>query len=312
MTKVYIDTNIFLGIYRANLPADISKIMKFIKANSNYTILTSQTKDEFARNRVKVLTRLLEDFTRKTPDINNSTFIRSLPNYDSFNSSLKNYYNQRHLLAQDIQERIDNYENDEIYQKIIGLFTKKITLKVNDEIIQRAHYRKLAENPPTSNKTTCGDEIIWETLLAYGTEKHNDLIIVSDDHTFSDDAQFLKQEYKLKTEGELFVCKDIVSAYKKLGVNISDEIYEANQNLKWLDIIVEALESLGGRAALQEIYSRAEEIIVYNDLTKKQQNQEKAATIRGILQRFCSDVPSYKPENKDVFHFVEDGLWELR
>lgn len=312
MTKIYIDTNIFLGIYRANLPADISKLMKFIKTNSKYTILTSQTKDEFARNRVKVLNQLLEDFTKKAPDTVNSNFIRSLPHYDTFKCSLNEYANQRKLVANDIQEKIDDYNKDNIYKKISGIFTNKITLDVNNDIIQRAHYRKLAGNPPTSNKTTCGDEIIWETLLAYGAEKHNDLIIVSDDRTFSDDAEFLEQEYRLKTGGELYVFKDIVSAYKRIGVNITDEIYEANQNLKWLDIIAEAIESLGGRATLQEIYAKAEEIIVYNDLTKKQNNQEKAATIRGILQRFSSDSSSFKPDNKDFFHQVDDGIWELR
>ena len=312
MTKIYIDTNVFLGIYRANLPADISKLMKFIKTNSKYLILTSQTKDEFARNRVKVLKKLLEDFTKKAPDTVNSNFIRSLPHYDGFNRSLKDYSNQRKLVACDIQEKIDNYKKDDVYKKISGIFTNKTMLAVNSDIIQRAHYRKLAGNPPTSNKTTCGDEIIWETLLAYGVKEHNDLIIVSDDHTFSDDAEFLEQEYRLKTGGELYIFKDIVSAYKKIGVNITDDIYEANQNLKWLDIIVEAFESLGGTATLQEIYAKAEEIIVYNDLTKKQNNQEKAATIRGILQRFSSDSSSFKLDNKDVFHQVDDGIWELR
>lgn len=40
MTKIFIDTNIFLDMYRANLQSDISTLLGFIFKNKKYFITT--------------------------------------------------------------------------------------------------------------------------------------------------------------------------------------------------------------------------------------------------------------------------------
>lgn len=66
MTKIFIDTNIFLDMYRANIQKDIKTIMQFLYQNKKYFITTEQSINEFLRNRRKVLNEALDDFKKKT------------------------------------------------------------------------------------------------------------------------------------------------------------------------------------------------------------------------------------------------------
>lgn len=312
MKKIYIDTNVFLNMYRSNLSKDISTIMKFIKDNINVFITTEQTKNEFIRNRTKTLKNTLEEF-KKNSSISNYTtnYIRSLKSYSGFSRSLQNYCENRKRIIFELQELVENLEKDEVYKKFIGLCKPKYTISVSDEIVNLAYKRKLSGNPPTSEKYTCCDEIIWECLLDYGRINKNDIIIISADHTFSENILFLKSEYNKETGKQLFVFDDIVEAYISIGADVSVTVEEANDSLKWTEVIYNALINLGGQAGLKEIYEEAKEILYYNNMNKKLKNNAIESTIRGILQRFCSDSSSYNG-SKDLFKMVSEGVWAIR
>ena len=64
MTKIFIDTNIFLDMYRANLQSDISTLLGFIFKNKKYFITTEQSINEFTRNRRSILEQALESFKK--------------------------------------------------------------------------------------------------------------------------------------------------------------------------------------------------------------------------------------------------------
>lgn len=313
MTKIFIDTNIFLDMYRANIQKDIKTIMQFLYQNKKYFITTEQSINEFLRNRRKVLNEALDDFKKKTNiDNGTTTFLRSLASFKKYDDSLKKFQEQKKSIIEEIKDKIENPQNDDVFSKFKKLCKADNVILLSDEIIDSAIRRKFAGNPPMSDKKTCCDEIIWESLLSHETEQKEDLIIVSNDGTFSDDGEFLCNEYKTKTGKDLTVCKEIIEAYRIVGVKPSKKTEQAEENLKWTDIIITALTNLGGEAALTDIYDEVSDILYYNDCRSKMQNKAKESTIRGVLQRFSSDCPSVYNGKKDLFHQISEGVWALR
>lgn len=313
MTKIFIDTNIFLDMYRANIQKDIKTIMQFLYQNKKYFITTEQSINEFLRNRRKVLNEALDDFKKKKNiDNGTTTFLRSLASFKKYDDSLKKFQEQKKNIIEEIKDKIENPQNDDVFSKFKKLCKADNVILLSDEIIDSAIRRKFAGNPPMSDKKTCCDEIIWESLLSHETEQKEDLIIVSNDGTFSDDGEFLCNEYKTKTGKDLTVCKEIIEAYRIVGVKPSKKTEQAEENLKWTDIIITALTNLGGEAALTDIYDEVSDILYYNDCRSKMQNKAKESTIRGVLQRFSSDCPSVYNGKKDLFHQISEGVWALR
>lgn len=313
MTKIFIDTNIFLDMYRANIQKDIKTIMQFLYQNKKYFITTEQSINEFLRNRRKVLNEALDDFKKKTNiDNGTTTFLRSLASFKKYDDSLKKFQEQKKNIIEEIKDKIENPQNDDVFSKFKKLCKADNVILLSDEIIDSAIRRKFAGNPPMSDKKTCCDEIIWESLLSHETEQKEELIIVSNDGTFSDDGEFLCNEYKTKTGKDLTVCKEIIEAYRIVGVKPSKKTEQAEENLKWTDIIITALTNLGGEAALTDIYDEVSDILYYNDCRSKMQNKAKESTIRGVLQRFSSDCPSVYNGKKDLFHQISEGVWALR
>ena len=300
-------------MYRANLQSDISTLLGFIFKNKKYFITTEQSINEFTRNRRSILEQALESF-KKTSRVDRSfpSFLRSLSNFKNYEETLSKYSIQRQAMIDEIQDKIDDVDKDMIYTKFMKLCNPNCIISTTKEIIDLANHRKLSGNPPTSDKYTCGDEIIWESLLYYETERKEDLIIVSNDKTFAKNREFLVTEYKRKIEKKLMLCNNISDAYRLVGVTLSNDIIRAEENFTWTDIIVTALTNLGGEATLSEIYNEANDILYYNDCYSKLQNKAKESTIRGILQRFSSDFLNSYNGSKDLFHQISDGVWALR
>lgn len=311
--RIFIDTNVFLDMYRSNIQSDINTLMKFLYENKKYLITTEQSINEFSRNRYTILNESLESFKKGTNiDKGSSTFLRSLKGYKKYEDSLKKFREQRQAVIEEIQGKIEFTQKDDIYFKFKGLWSSKNIIKATNEIIDAANRRKISGNPPTSDKYTCGDEIIWESLLQYEAVNKEDLIIVSKDKTFIQNREFLSEEYLQKTGRPLFLCQDILEAYSIAGIEFSCDIEQAEENLKWTDIIITALNNLGGVASLSSIYSETNDILYYNLCESKMNNRAKESTIRGVLQRFSSDFPNSYNGKKDLFHQVREGIWALR
>lgn len=85
---------------------------------------------------------------------------------------------------------------------------------------------------------------------------------------------------------------------------------EAEDNIRWVDIIIQALEQLGGRATLAEIYEECKDLIALFH-PDKFSNATIDSTIRRTIYQHSSDVTAYLGKD-DVFHRVSSGVWELR
>jgi MoxR-like ATPase len=80
---------------------------------------------------------------------------------------------------------------------------------------------------------------------------------------------------------------------------------------RWVDHIVQALDSLGGQAKLSAIYARVEELRLTAGIPLP---KNPKAVIRGRLEDHCSDADGYK-DGRDLFCMPKGkgaGFWALR
>ncbi|MBD2071878.1 DUF4935 domain-containing protein [Leptolyngbya sp. FACHB-671] len=216
MVKIYIDTNIFIGFYQSsNNPINIlDEIAKY----SQYLVTTSQTINEFHRNRIGVLNKLIKNFqdsVKFNPFC--TSLIRDLPEFDDLTTKCREVREKSQLVIQKL-ETAKKRNEDPVAQKFDAIFNHPSTTNIvlTDVLINKAYQRKLLGNPPTSDgKITIGDEVIWESLLSRVRE---DLIIVAQDKTYVDNLEVLASEFQSITNKKLLlVTEKVYEALRRLG-----------------------------------------------------------------------------------------------
>lgn len=320
MYKIFIDTNIFLDFYRINDKNDINTLIVEMSKYKDSFINTEQSKDEFLRNREKAIDNFIVILNGQSNKPYN-TFISTLPNYDQYKQSIKKANEAIDEVVKECLVVKDEIGKDPIYKmykNICGLMFER-----TDEIIDRAIKRKYIGNPPYSDKYTCCDEIIWESLLA---NCKDDLIIVTRDKTFKENFSFLQAEYKNKNGKDLKVVQLISDAIRLNGEIPSEQMENTEMDLTlenncndygnldksstWANIIYYILEEFDGQATLNEIYEKAEKLVKVN-FPEKSNNKDIPATIRGILQRYSSGSSHYNGKI-DLFTLIGPGKWAIK
>lgn len=321
MYKIFIDTNIILDFYRINNKNSINEILKEIKKYKKYFISTKQSQDEFLRNRDRTITDFIEEIKKQNYKVHTNNVIATLDSYTEYHDSIIKANTNTRKIIEELNKLIENPDIDLIYKIYLDL--NETAYNRTNEIIERAYIRKIIGNPPTSKKETCGDEIIWETLLEYC---NTDLIIVSRDSTFSTNYNFLNSEFKKNKNRTLKVVDSITKAIelnqeqppKELELVESDLILESNlqeygqvqEDSNWANIIYNALIRLRNEAKLQDIYEEVKKIIE-EKYPEKLKNQNIEATIRGMLQRYSSDSKHFNGQT-DLFTNIKKGTWGIR
>ncbi len=321
MYKIFIDTNIILDFYRINNKNSINEILKEIKKYKKYFISTKQSQDEFLRNRDRTITDFIEEIKKQNYKVHTNNVIATLDSYTEYHDSIIKANTNTRKIIEELNKLIENPDIDLIYKIYLDL--NETAYNRTNEIIERAYRRKIIGNPPTSKKETCGDEIIWETLLEYC---NTDLIIVSRDSTFSTNYNFLNSEFKKNKNRTLKVVDSITKAIelnqeqppKELELVESDLILESNlqeygqvqEDSNWANIIYNALIRLRNEAKLQDIYEEVKKIIE-EKYPEKLKNQNIEATIRGMLQRYSSDSKHFNGQT-DLFTNIKKGTWGIR
>ncbi len=321
MFKIFIDTNIFLDFYRYNKNDNISNLKDEFKKYFEYFINTKQSYDEFFRNREKTINEFIDTLKSQINPLYDGNFLSSLNGFEDYYENMKLANKSIKCMIDKCSELIFDFEKDPVYSLYL-LFCHNTYDRTRD-IIDRAIKRKYIGNPPTSNKNTCCDEIIWESILE---NCHDDLIIVTRDKTFNENYNFLKNEYNEKNGKKLLIVELISDAIRLLGDDPSNNLETIEKNIllekevleyevyheksNWVNIVYEALQSLGGVAYLSQIYDKVYDIIE-NDYPEKLTNKDIKATIRGILQRYCSDSTSYN-NKADLFKKIKNGVWAIK
>lgn len=321
MYKIFIDTNIILDFYRMNNKNSINEILKEIQRYKKYFISTKQSQDEFLRNRDRTITDFIEEIKKQNYTVHTNNVIATLDSYEEYHNSIKKANNYTRKIIDELNNLIENPDIDLIYKIYLSL--NQNAYNRTNEIIERAQKRKIIGNPPTSKKETCGDEIIWETLLECC---EGDLVIVSRDSTFSANYNFLKSEYKKEKNSNLKVVDSITKAIelnqehppKELELVESDIILESNlkeygqiqDDSNWANIIYSALIKLRNEAKLEDIYREVKKIVA-EKYPEKSRNKNIEATIRGMLQRYSSDSKYFNGQT-DLFTNIKKGTWGIK
>jgi hypothetical protein len=216
MTSVCIDTNLFLELYESE--EDPGAIFADIGVLREQLVFPDIIFDEFLRNRPKVLDRIAEDVRRReTGEVRVPSVLRGNPNVAALQRAGEEYNRVVWALYADIQDLIAESATDPVARAFTDL-SRDPGVRVfrrTDDLITRAHRRKLLGNPPKSTGTdTVGDELVWETLLL---NLEGDLILVTRDRTYHYHAAYLTQEYRERIGGGLTITDRISDALALAG-----------------------------------------------------------------------------------------------
>ncbi|GLI46302.1 PIN domain-containing protein [Methanoculleus bourgensis] len=216
MTCVCIDTNLFLELYGTD--EDPGEIFADIGALREYLVFPDIIFDEFLRNRSKVLDRAADDLRRReTGEVLLPSILRESPKAAELQRTGEDYNRVVWTLSDEIQRVIIDPGADPVARAFRDLARDPAVrvFRRTEDLITRAHRRKLLGNPPKSPGTdTIGDEVIWETLLANLKE---DLIFITRDRTYRYHTAYLTEEYRERTGGALTITDRVSDALKMTG-----------------------------------------------------------------------------------------------
>ena len=178
LCKVFIDTNLFLGLYETNTNT-VEKIFGDIFKIKDSIIFVDQVSDEFLRNRDVLLEKQIKDSKKNFSQIHTTALIRSLEEYSELKKAKNVFVQKNDGLIKKLNKIKDELETDIVYKKFYELYNDSAIKIYNrtDDIIKRAYERMLVGNPPDdSKKNTIRDQVIWETLIS---NLKNDLIFIT-------------------------------------------------------------------------------------------------------------------------------------
>lgn len=237
--NIFIDTNILLDLYHLSGP-DLDELKKIIKLHQTAQIkiyLPMQVKDEFYRNRERVVKESIELFEK-------SKASSSLPNMAKTHDrvpelrSLQETFNQmvRDIKADVTLQAVENrLKADELIEVLFDQFKDEA---LDQEIIVKAKVRQQIGNPP-GKKDSLGDAINWEWLIV-SVPDSEDLNIVSGDGDFESVLtsgivkDFLKREWQSIKRSEIRLFKGLPELLKEYfpDIKLSDDIDKKDAIMK--------------------------------------------------------------------------------
>ncbi len=238
----------------------------------------------------------------------------------------------------------DLFNNDHIRNAITSLFEGKVGSPYPPdklaEIYRGGEARYKSDVPPGYKdikekqgktkrygnliiKNEYGDLILWRQIIDKAKDQKKPIILVSDekkeDWWWEAKGKTIGPRPELITEmmneaNVLFYMyrMDRFVSYARdyleipVAQEVVDEVQEiAEERRSWKDEAINALVSLGGDAALVEIYEYIE------NTTSRELSKTWRATIRRTLQTYCSDTETYEG-GEDLFQHLGRGRWGLR
>ncbi|MEC6001653.1 PIN domain-containing protein [Acinetobacter pittii] len=267
MHHIFIDTNIFLDFYREshqeNAPQKLNEILQKIQNSpNNYKIyLTDNLKDEFYRNRAKVLKDEYDSLNNKLKltGLGIPTVIRTLELYTPFQESLNNLERAKQAMLNDFLEKSKNkgFEQDRFME---AFFNLNEIYKFNQDEKVKARDRYDFGYPPGKNKTY-GDALNWLHLLDAVPENQS-LYLVTRDNDFKNPLDpkelhpFLKQEWQDLQKGELYLIDSLNILFHTLD--------ETDQEIE-KSYISELIDALVLSGSFQNTHNIVAELTEYID-----------------------------------------------
>ena len=236
--KIFIDTNIFHGLYESN-NHNVSKIFEDISKFKNKLVFSEQVYDEFLRNRDQILQQQINLCNSNRVELHTTALINHLDEYEGLLSLKKQFKKANIELIEKLKKIKNDTSEDPVLQHFLSIYSdKKVQIfPRTQEIIERANTRMLIGNPPIEKrKSTIGDQVIWETLLE---NLNDDLIFVTEDKTYSNHKLFIETEYFTRNGKKVKIIDKVSVALKLIGETPSQELIEFEKTQKYKDFIEE-------------------------------------------------------------------------
>lgn len=299
--NIFIDTNILLDLYHLSGP-DLDELKKVIKLHQTSQIkiyLPKQVKDEFYRNRERVVKESIELFEK-------SKASSSLPNMakthdripelrglqESFNQLVRDI--KADVTLQAVESRL---KADELIEVLFDQFKEE---SIDQEIILKAKDRQQIGNPP-GKRDSLGDAINWEWLIVSVPELE-DLNIVSGDGDFESVLtpgavkDFLQREWRARKRSEIRLFKGLPELLKEYfpDIKLSDEIDKKDAILK--------LESSYNFAATHAAIAKLNKYDQFNE-------NEQLRLVNAFIE---NQQVNWIVGDEDVFDFAKKLLGQIK
>lgn len=145
MAKIYVDTTRLIDFYTA---AD-DKIVQVeeLQKHKSSLVLTDQTITEFRHGRHEAVEELYKNFKRAIDDDRPKT-VAVIQRLAAFKELMSVYREKGKEILAFLKKMIDDESEDSVTQGILSLRYDVCYLKLSDDVILKAHKRKLLGNPP--------------------------------------------------------------------------------------------------------------------------------------------------------------------
>lgn len=256
--RFYIDANIYLDYFRENSKeglTPLTELLKLLKTKKISLILPQQTKQEYFRNKYKIIETTRNVLVKQAtpPLVLPSGLNKEMKEVREVKESLKNFKKAQTKLIEQY-DRLVEKEKTDADLLIKEIFDLAIVPEENKDVVDRAHLRYMKGNPPRKSDYSYGDSIIWETLL--GKAQEDDLCIITRDGDFTDKRQgssvvnhFLFVEWRIKTKK-----KKNLTLYKSLAEAINSVSKKKIIKKKIIDKEKKVIRSEESAEEIMQIY----------------------------------------------------------
>ena len=246
---LFVDTNILLDFYRIRR-SDISiRYLEQLENCKDRLIIGSQIEMEYKKNRQKVITETLKQFS--TPDWNKLStpaLVSNLRASQMIDKNRKEITRQYKKVNEKIQKILTNpAQNDPVFQSLQRLFKNNSSYNLNRESECRFTIRRLARKrfclgypPRKSNDNSIGDAINWEWIVQCAIDSGKDIVIVTRDSDYgviynneSYLNDWLSQEFKQRVnrQRKIYLTFKLSKGLKIVHAAVTKEMEQAEQQL---------------------------------------------------------------------------------
>lgn len=248
--RAFIDTNIFLDLYRANNETSLELLQRICASPSKY-ITTDQVEMEFLSNRQTVISASLSQINSTYPNVAIPSFLKSSKHSSDLTENRQAFEKVVKSVRIEVEKLLSEpAANDPVYKLALQFFSnadsnigRKHPEKGQD-IYERADRRYRSGCPPRkSSDTSMGDAINWEWIKFASQKLRCNVVIVSRDGDFG----FHGKKTSFVND---YLAKELNSQMGKREIQLTQRISVA---LELLELQV----SLGeAKAELKEIVDR--------------------------------------------------------
>jgi len=311
MTKLFIDTNIYLDFYRA--ASDRLSLFEELKKMRSSLIISEQGYKEFQRNRTVQLTKLSAEIERTT---STSIYTTAVVKDMAEHKEAIHLQSQIRKIGQELKKKIGvmlepKPGDDPVLDAYEDLIKISPPIPTKENLIAKAEVRKILGNPPTSpDRHSVCDELLWEELIDFCND---DLIIVSNDKTFTENKKILRDEFSKAHPGKnLEIVKSVSEALTILGkVSERLEATEAEMvfNIKQLTSkTADAIMEIAIRKSSPIILTKDQERVTLKirNISLSRENSAKNDLLDAIDELIRMKL--IKEVGSDIYELTENGL----